>query len=175
MTEGKKLRTTIAKSNFIIFSRSTDFYPWVKELDMSNGVMKRTASLKCLGIIIDETLSFKQHVTLTSKILARNLSIMMKLQHCFPKSVLCYLYFSLIHPYIFYCSSMWLSTFPSILKPVRVLQNHAVRIFATSVHKFLRDIYQALKTLPVTGLRKFYALWFIFGLQQDIQPLILVI
>lgn len=166
-----KLRINMAKSNFIIFSRSSNFYPWIKELDMPNGVIKRTASFKYLGIVIDETLSFKEHVTLTSKILARNLGIMKKLQHCFPKSVLRHLYFSLIHPYILYCSSIWLSTFSSTLKPIRVLQNHAVRILAgISPRMSVREIYPTLKILPAAGLREFYVLWFIFGLQQDVQP-----
>ena len=78
-----KLRINMDKSNFIIFLISPDFYPWIKELDMFNGVIKRTVSLICLGIVIDETLSFKQHVTLISKILARNKGIMKKLQHPF--------------------------------------------------------------------------------------------
>jgi hypothetical protein len=84
----------MAKSNFIIFSQSPNFYPLIKELDVSNGVTKRTASFKYLGILIDETLSFNQHVTLSSQILARNIVMMKKLQHCFLKSVLRHLYFS---------------------------------------------------------------------------------
>jgi hypothetical protein len=47
-----------------------------KKLNMSYGVTEQTASVKYLGIELDETLSFKQHLTLTSKILARNLGIM---------------------------------------------------------------------------------------------------
>jgi len=67
---------------------------------------------------------------------------MKKLQHCFLKSVFRYLYFSLIHPYIFYYLSIWLSTFPSTLKPVSI-QNHAVRILAgISPLKSVRFIYE---------------------------------
>ena len=95
-----KLRINISKSNFVFFSRSPVFYPWMKELNRSNGAIKRTVSFKYLGIVTDETVSFKQHVTLTSKILARNLGIMKKLKHFVPKSVLRHPYFSLIHPYI---------------------------------------------------------------------------
>ena len=164
-----KLRIKMAKSNFNIFSQSPDFYQWIKELDMSNGVIKRTASLKYLGIVIDETSSFKQHLTLTCKILVRNLGIMKNLQPCFPKSVLRNLYFSLIHPYILYCSSIWLSTFSSILKPIRVLQNREERILAgISPSKPFREVYPTLEILPAAKfLRKLYVLRFIFGLQPQ--------
>jgi hypothetical protein len=37
-----------------------------KKLNMSDGVTKRITSVEYLGILIDETSFFKQHVTLTS-------------------------------------------------------------------------------------------------------------
>ena len=126
-------------------------------------------NFKYLVIVVDGTLSFKQHATLPSKILARNLGIMQKLQHFFPKSVLRHLYFSLIHPYILYCSSIWLSPFPSILKPIRVLQNHTV-LAGNPPRQSVRELCPTLKILPAASLLEFYVLWFIFGLLQDIQP-----
>ena len=159
------------ESYFIVFSRPPDFYPGIKELDMSNGAIKRTASLKYLGIVLDKTLSLKQHVSLTRIILARNLGIIKKLQHCFPKSVLCHLYIALILPYILYCLSIWLSTFSSILKPIRNLKNHAIGILAgISPRKSVREINPTFKIWPAEGLSEIYVLWFIFGLQLDIQP-----
>jgi hypothetical protein len=67
--------------------------------------------------------------------------------------------------------SIWLSTSPSILKPIKCLQNHAVGILAgISSRKSVREIGPTLTIFPAAGLREFDVFWFIVGLQQDIQP-----
>ena len=48
------------------------------------GIIKRTRFTKYLGINVDETLSFKDHVKSVSKILSRNLGSMRKLKHIPP-------------------------------------------------------------------------------------------
>ena len=70
------------------------------------------------SLIIQNTLKFliwtwdlRKSVSLNlsvSKILSPNLGIMKKLWHFFPKYVLHLLCFPLVHPYILYCSSVWL-------------------------------------------------------------------
>ena len=123
------LHLNIDKSNFFIFSLSSNFYPWFTEIISERGIIKRTKFTKYLGINVNETLSFKDHVKSVSKILSRSLGIMRKLKHIFPPNILRLLYFSLIHPYILSCSSIWLGTFPSIVRPIRVIQNNAIRVF----------------------------------------------
>ena len=91
------LDLNIDKSNFVIFSRSPNFYPWFTEIISERGIIKRTRFTKYLGINVDETLSFKDHVKSVSKILSRNLGMMRKLKHIFPPNVLQLLYISLIH------------------------------------------------------------------------------
>ena len=91
-----------------------------------------------------------------SKILSRNLGMMRKLKHIFPQNVLRLLYFSLIHPYILYCSSIWLGTFPSIVHPIRVIQNNTVRVFCgVGNRESLRSMYSDLNIMPAAGLRDF--------------------
>ena len=102
----------ISKSNFVIFSRSPNYYSWITEIASPKGIVKRSSSVKHLGTIIDENLSFKYQVKAITRIQSRNLGIIRKLKHIFPSNVLRLLYFSLIHPYILYCSSVWLGTFP---------------------------------------------------------------
>ena len=143
----------------------------MKELNTYNGVIKWTASFKYHGIVIDETLSFKQVLTLTSKILVRDLGIIKKTPVFFLKSVFRHLYSSHRHPYILYCSSIWQSTFPSILKPIKVPQNYVVRLLAgITPRQSVREYYPTLKILSAAGLCEFYVLWVIFRLLQDIQP-----
>ena len=106
-----------------------------------------------------------------SKILSRNLGIMRKLKHIFSPNVLRLLYFSLIHPYILYCSSIWLSTFPSIVFPIRVVQNNVIRVFCgVGNQESWRSVYRDLNIMPATGLRDFYTLIFINKYYSDSLP-----
>ena len=54
-----QLDLNINKANFVIFSRSPDYYPWITEIATPKEIVKRSNSVKYLGIIIDEILSFK--------------------------------------------------------------------------------------------------------------------
>jgi len=124
-----RLDPNISKSNFVIFSQSPNYYSWNTEIALSKGIVKRSNSVKYLWIIIDKKLSFKYHVKAISKILSPNLGVIRKLKHFFRSYVLRLLYFPLIHPYSLYCSSVWFGTFLSIFRPIRVLQNNAIRSF----------------------------------------------
>ena len=147
------------KSNFAIFSRSPNYYSWITEIALPKRIVKRSSSVKYLGIIIDENLSFKYHVKAISRILSQNLGIIRKLKHFFPSNVLRLLYFSLIHPYILYWSSIWLGTFPSILHPIRMLQNNAIRSFCRiGSRDSVRSMYSIINIMPAAGLRDFYTL-----------------
>ena len=124
-------------------------------------MIKRSRSVKYLGIIIDENLSFQYHVKAISRILSRNLGIIPKLKHFFPSNDLRLLYFSLIHPYILYCSSVWLGTFPSILLPIRVVQNNTIgSLCGIGNRDSVWSIYSIINIMPAAGLRDFYTLIF---------------
>ena len=158
-----RLDLNINKSNFVFFSRSPNYYPWIMEIATPKGIVKRSKSVKYLGIIIDEILSFKCHVKAISRILSRNLGIIRKLKHLFPSNVIRLLYFSLIHPYILYCSSVWLGTFPSVLRPIRVLQNNAIRsLCGIGNRDSVRSMYSMINIMPAAGLRDFYTLVFMY-------------
>ena len=65
---------------------------------------------------------------------SRGLGIIRKLKRVFPFSILRLLYFSLIYPYLCYCSSVWMSTFPSVLTPLHNIQLKAAKILQSTTH-----------------------------------------
>ena len=167
-----KLQVHPAKSSFIIFSRTATYYPWISRLKYSYGEIERKSCVKYLGITLDETLSFRKHVGNTSAILSRNIGILRKLAHFVPHRILRLLYFSIIHPYILYCSSVWLGTFPSLVNPIRVLQNNAIRLLCNkSYSDSVRLEYRRQKILPAAGLRDFYHQLFMFKYNNNNLPL----
>ena len=65
---------------------------------------------------------------------SRGLGNIRKLKRAFPFSILCLLYFSLIYLYLCYCSSMWMSTFPSLLTPLHHLQLKSAKFLQSTTH-----------------------------------------
>ena len=57
-----------------------------------------------------------------------------KLKRLFPFSTLRLLYFSLIYPYSCYCSSVLMSTFPSLLTPLHNLHLKSPKVLESTTH-----------------------------------------
>ena len=76
----------------------------------------RTTVVKYLGVKLNDSLNFKNHLsTLQSKI-ARSMSILFRLRQFMPRSVLLMLYYSFVHAHLLYALPIWASTYPTYLK-----------------------------------------------------------
>ena len=116
------------KCQYMLFSRVGSVNSDVFSLYLNNVELKRVQQFRYLGIIIDENLSFHEHVKIVSVKFSRKVGIMCRLRHVFPVNILKSIYFSLVHPFFLYSVSVWASTFPSVYKPLQILQNKAIRI-----------------------------------------------
>ena len=128
------------------------------ELKTSKGSTSLPADrfIRFLGILLDENLSFKRHIESMRLKVSRGLGIIRKLKRVFPFSILRLLYFSLIYPYLCYCSSVWMSTFPSVLTPLHNLLLKAAKIFQSTTHISveLLKIKDILKLFEMSVLMK---------------------
>jgi hypothetical protein len=137
----------------VLFARSKIYYPWVDKLRCVNSFINRVHSTRYLGIIVDETLSFSDHINYITSWIARNVEIIRKLKHICPKIVLRLLYFSLVHCYLLCCCLVWSSTFQSHLKRLRALQNSPIRILANyRPRDSVKNVYLKLNILPLAGI-----------------------
>ena len=102
----------------------------VQTISTSRGGISRPPDrhVRFLVILLDENLSFKHHCALVKLKLSRNLGVLRKLRHCFPGSIIKILFHSLIQPYMYYCSTVWLSTFSSFTFPVFKIYNRAIKL-----------------------------------------------
>ena len=70
---------------------------------------------KYLGLLVDDQLSFKNHIALLENKISRSVGIMYKLSYYLPSNTLLLLYYSLIHTQLMHVLSIWASTFPTYL------------------------------------------------------------
>ena len=84
--------------------------------------------VRFLGILLDENLSFRNHVAMIRVKVSRSSGIIRKLRYTFPGSILKLLFFCLVQSYVSYCPIVWMSTFPSTLRSLSVMYNKARRL-----------------------------------------------
>ena len=88
----------------------------------------RQASVKFLGVVLDENLNFKNHIQHLCDKIAKNTGVLNRMKYSVPSKLLNNLYYSLIYPYLIYCTPIWGGTYTTILEPLRKLQKRAVRV-----------------------------------------------
>ena len=88
-----KLSLNVKKTKFSIFhkaSRRDDLPLVLPKLFINNQVIKRQSSIKFLGILLDENLSWKEHLKLTENKVAKNIGLIYKAKTYLNKdSIIC--------------------------------------------------------------------------------------
>ena len=147
--KANKLSVNASKTNYMIFGTShttnkfvdtndsekisqideVDSTKRILDVKLDNKSLNRVCSTKFLGVIIDENLTWKNHIAAITKTISRNIGMMSKLKHYLPKSILYTLYCSLILPYINYGILTWGSTSKMYLNKILKLQKMGHKIY----------------------------------------------
>ena len=137
LTLGKK--TTIVPRNF--------------NIHMGHTVLERVKSIKYLGVIFDEKFKWKEHVSYLSSKLACSVGVLSKLRYYTNIPTLIKVYHSLICSHLNYGLIVWGAAGTTALKPVRVLQNRAIRFISRAPRRHKLDIaYLNLRILKLNDL-----------------------
>ena len=95
--DANKLSLNLHKTYYIIFSnKSVDNF----SIKINRTELHRATNAKILGIIIDEKLTFKEHINTLVSRLARYMYMLIKLKHIIPRFILKKIYYALIHPHL---------------------------------------------------------------------------
>ena len=125
-------------------------------IKIQNTELEQKDSCKFLGIIIDKNLNWKNHIEYITNKISKNIALLGRLKHTFPKSILKNLYFSLVLPYLNYCNIIWASADKTSLNGMVILQKKAIRIISKA-HYFAHS-EPLFKTLEILSLEKIYKL-----------------
>ena len=72
--------------------------------------IERVGSIKFLGVLLDEHLSWKEHIRYTENKIAKNIDLMYRAKPFLGKHFLLTLYYSYILTYLNYANLTWTST-----------------------------------------------------------------
>ena len=170
-----KLSLNIDKTNFIIFKSPQHSFTEVVNIRIGNLHVKKTCYIKFLGVLLDENLSWKFHLTELSKKLARTCGLFFKVRHFLPVVVLICLYNSLISPFLQYGILVWGLTYETLINPVFLLQKRIIR--ATSFEHYTshtNPIFTDLKILKLQDLFHLKLMCFVYESLFKISAIVFI-
>jgi len=97
-------------------------------LKIDGQCLEEVVKTKFLGVIIDNQLTWKEHVNLICGKIARDIGILLKSRHFVYRNTLTTLYYSFVYPYFTYCNHIWGSSTSANLKRLYALQKKVIRI-----------------------------------------------
>ena len=161
-----KLTLNVDKTKFMIF-KSRQKRASVKFRVILNNVIEQVKEIVFLGVVLDEHLTWKPHVAHVANKISKSIGIIRRASPYLQKSSLRTLYFSMIYPYLQYCSLVWSSTYPTNLSRLVVLQKRVVRIINKS--DFLAHtspIFKELHLLKLQDIRILQICQFMFSYES---------
>ena len=128
--DANKLALNIYKTNCVIFHSAQ--IPLNDSINTKIGsqYLKQTKYVKFLGLLLDENLNWKYHLSELSNKLSRTCGIFFKVRHLLPTSVLVSSYNSLFSSFLQYGIIVWGLTHDTHTKPIYLLQKKVVRAIA---------------------------------------------
>ena len=143
------------------------------ELKIGNSIIKRKSSVKFLGVMLDENISWKEHIKTTEKKLAKNIGLLYRAKPYLDEMSLKTIYFSYIHSYLNYANIAWASTRITKLKPLLYKQKHVVRIVFNEGHlSRSKPLFKILNALNVYKINLYQHLNFMYKLKNFNIPAI---
>ena len=125
--------------------------------------VEQTKYVKFLCLLLDESLSWKYHLSELSKKLSRTCGIFFKVRYLLPTSVLVSLYNSLFSSFLQYGIIVWGLTYDTHTKPIYLLQKKVVRAIAfKSFTSPSTPIFSDLKILKLYDLFDLKLLTFVY-------------
>ena len=150
-----KLSLNRKKTHFMCFSAKNKSRPGIS-LQIDGEAIAEVNKSKFLGVVIDNKLSWKDHISFMCRKVARGIGVIIKARKVLYNESLKCLYYSFIYPYMIYCNRVWGSACKTNIEPLQVLQKRAVRIIL-GVHPRSpsEPLFTTLKFLKCKNILKF--------------------
>ena len=169
--EINKLALNIEKTSFVIFHSSRKKLTDDIQIKFGKKPVTRAKYVKFLGVLMDEHLSWKFHITELTKKLSRTTGIFFKIRHYLPLDILKNLYYSIFSSFLSYGSSTWGLSYDTYLAPLFLLQKKVLRTISSQ--PFLSSttpIFHSLKILKLNDMINHEILKLVYKSLNGLSP-----
>ena len=171
-----KLSLNVKKTKYVLFckkSKIEDLPVLLPALSINETNIKREYEINFLGVILDETLNWKKHITIIENKISKNIGILFKAKPFLNLTCLKQLYFSFVNSYLNYYNVAWASTNRTNLKKLYSKQKHACRIiFGEDRYNSVRHRLKEIGALDIFQLNVYQVLIFMFKVKSSTSPII---
>jgi len=126
------------------------------QIEINNHLLSRTECVKYLGVIIDDKLIWKPHITLVKKQVSKASGIICKLKHYILFRSLKTVYYSIVYSHLPYAITSWGSSSFSTLNTLNIIHNKLLRIMRFS--KFNSNICKLYKDTQILTIDQIFKL-----------------
>ena len=105
--KANKLSLNTKKTHFMYFRHHSHNINTPIYINIDGTPLEQKNNSKFLGVIIDESLTWNQHIHHVTMCVSKSIGIISKLKFILPHKTLFLLYNSLVLPYIIYCNAVW--------------------------------------------------------------------
>ena len=127
-----RLTLNICKSNYVIFRPYQKTLSHPVQIMMYDNEKNCSAALesqkyvKYLGLLIDSSLTWKNHIDQIALKISKTVGLLAKLRHSVPRTTLLNIYRSLILPYVSYGLTVWGLASKCYINKILILQKRAL-------------------------------------------------
>ena len=137
-----KLSLNLEKTKYSFFhkpSKKDDIPLRLPKLMINNYEIQREESIKFLGVLLGQHLTWKEHINLAENKIAKNIGILYKTRPYLNKRALLCLYYSYIPPYLNYANTAWCSTNRTYLKNFKVNKSTLLELSFAKTNLYIHE------------------------------------
>ena len=174
--QANKLSLNESKTKFTLFHKSwdKDILPLkLPILKINNFEIKGTTSIKFLGIMVDENLTWNDHIHILENKLSKNIGLLYREKPYLDKKTMTTLYFSFYHSYLNYGNIAWVSTTKSKLRKIASQHRQAANTIPKNDNQEITNSRKFIKEsgiLNVYKLNLYQVLNFMFRVHNETIP-----
>ena len=163
-----KLLINVTKTNYMIFGPRIMTNRFDINLVLNQTSLSRVFSIKFLGFIIRDNLSWDKHINWISNRICKLIGILYKLKNKFTRDIILKLYYSMMYPLLCYGIIIWGSSPPTKIKPLKLAQNYYLRcLFSLPKFTHISSYYKKANLLTLDQIYKFWVAKFMYRIRQN--------
>ena len=167
-----KLSLNIEKTHYMLFTNNKNLNT-CKTVKINNISISKLSNIKFLGVILDDQLKWKTHISYIKSKVSKCIGILLKAKKYLNKSTLTQLYYSFLYPHLSYCIEVWGNTYNCYLETLYKVQKKAVRIILNaSKYENSHSLFKKINILKLSDIYQYFISIFMFKYVNDKLPLI---
>ncbi len=158
-----KLSLNTTKTKIILFRSPNKKPSQTIKININGKYIEQVKCTTFLGIIIDECLTWKDHIAKVAKKIIRAAGIIAKIRHFVNRNTLKLIYYALVYPYLIYGNLTWGNTYKSRIQKIMNIQKKIVRLMTfKSYVEHSEPIFKDLNILDIFKINDYLTALFMF-------------